>query len=79
MPKITSVARLRVPLGGQEILLEDVAHEAGGMHLLRIRIREKSRFTIFDIDPGTAQEWGEAMRQWALAQPPPGPSGDRSK
>ena len=69
MPKITSVDRFKVPLGGQEILLEDVLHDAGGMHLLRVRIREKSRFTIFDIDPATAREWGEAMRRWALAQP----------
>ena len=44
-------------------------HDAGGMHLLRVRIREKSRFTIFDIDPVTAQGWGEAMRRWGDAQP----------
>jgi hypothetical protein len=80
MPKITSFARFRAPLGGQEILLEEVAHEAGGMHLLRVRIRERSRFTIFDIDPGTAQEWGEAMQRWASAQPTaPGPPADRSE
>ena len=69
MPIITSLTRFQVPLGGQDIELQEVVHDAGGMHLLRVRIREKSRFTIFDIDPGTAQAWGEAMRRWGALQP----------
>ena len=69
MPKITSLTRFKVPLGGQEVELQEVVHDAGGMHLLRVRIREKSRFTIFDIDPITAQCWGDAMRRWSDAQP----------
>lgn len=68
MPHITSLDKLRVPLGGQEIELQQVDYEAGGMSLLRTRIREKSRFTIFDIDPGTAQAWGEALLKWAGTQ-----------
>jgi hypothetical protein len=69
MPKIASIARFKVPLGGQEIELQEITHDAGGMRLLRVRIREKSRFTVFDIDPTTAQAWGGAMRGWGLAQP----------
>jgi hypothetical protein len=38
------------------------------MSLMRIRIREAKRFTIFDVDPVTAKEWGEAMIKWAEAQ-----------
>jgi hypothetical protein len=38
------------------------------MSLLRIRIREGRRFTIFDIDPGTASQWAQAMQRWADAQ-----------
>jgi hypothetical protein len=68
MPKITSLARFKVPLGAQEIELQEVVHDAGGMPLLRVRIREKSRFTIFDVDPGTAREWGDAMQRWGAAQ-----------
>jgi len=68
MPKITSFARFKAPLGGQEVELQEVVHDAGGMRLLRVRIREKNRFTIFDIDPVTAQEWGDAMRRWGAAQ-----------
>lgn len=69
MTRLTSVSKLRVPLGGQEIELQQVDFEAGGMSLLRTRIREKSRFTIFDVDPLTAQAWGEALLAWARSQP----------
>ncbi|MHB1123248.1 MAG: DUF6967 family protein [Ramlibacter sp.] len=69
MKPTLSLSRLRVPVGGQEIELQQVDHETGGMSLLRTRIREKSRFTVFDIDPITAQQWGEALLQWARAQP----------
>ena len=69
MTCLTSLTKLRVPLGGQEIELQQVDFEAGGMSLLRTRIREQARFTIFDIDPVTARHWGEALLQWAGAQP----------
>lgn len=69
MPTITSLTRFKVPLGGQEIELQEVAHDAGGMRLLRVRIRERSRFTIFDVDPLTARRWSDAMRRWSDAQP----------
>lgn len=69
MTRVTPLAKLRVPLGGQEIELQQIDHEAGGMSLLRTRIREKSRFTIFDIDPITARAWGDALIEWARTQP----------
>jgi hypothetical protein len=70
MPRLTPLFQVRVPLGGQEIELQQVDFEAGGMSLVRTRIREKSRFTIFDVDPLTAQAWGEALLRWARSQPP---------
>ena len=69
MPRLLPLVKLRVPLGGQEIELQQVDHDAGGMSLLRTRIREGSRFTVFDIDPQTAQEWGRALLRWTDAQP----------
>jgi hypothetical protein len=69
MTRTTSLAKLRVPLGGQEIELQQIDHEAGGMSLLRTRIREGSRFTVFDIDPQTAEHWGRALLRWADTQP----------
>ena len=67
MPELTNVDRFTVPLGGQEIVLDEFVHDAGGMALLRVRIRERTRFTIFDIDPLTARTWGEALLRWSEA------------
>lgn len=94
MTRLTTLAKLRVPVGGQEIELQQVDFDpadagpatAGAsahapvvdgaapdavapMRLLRTRIREKSRFTVFDIDPLTAEQWGQELLQWARAQP----------
>ena len=68
MTRTTTLAKLRVPLGGQEIELQQIDFDAGGMSLLRTRIREKSRFTVFEIDPQTASEWGQALQRWAETQ-----------
>ena len=69
MPRLTPLAKLRAPLGGQDIELQQLDHDGGGMSLLRTRIREGSRFTVFDVDPQTAQAWGRALLQWADEQP----------
>jgi hypothetical protein len=68
MTRVTPLDKLRAPLGGQEIELQQIDFEAGGMSLLRTRIRERSRFTVFDIDPQTAEQWGQALLRWAQAQ-----------
>lgn len=65
--RLTAVDRLRVPVGGQEVELQQVDYVHGGTSLLRIRIREGKRFTIFDIDPVSARQWGVAMQKWAAA------------
>lgn len=69
MTRLTPLTQLRVPLGGQEIELQQIDFDGGGMSLLRTRIREKARFTIFDIDPLTAEAWGQALLDWSRAQP----------
>ena len=68
MTQITSLDKFTVPLGGQEIELQQVDFGTGGMRFLRTRIREKSRFTVFDIDPQTAELWGQALLRWARSQ-----------
>ncbi len=68
MPQISQLTKFRVPLGNQEIELQEITHVEGGMNLLRIRIREARRFTIFDIDPNTAAQWASVMQQWAKSQ-----------
>jgi hypothetical protein len=93
MTRVTPLDKLRVPLGGQEIELQEIDYEVDGdepvaepprdgsplagsapgdraptLRLLRTRIREKSRFTVFDIDPQTAEQWGLALLRWAQSQ-----------
>lgn len=45
-----------------EVVMED------GVLLMRLRIREGSRFTIMDLDPVTAERWGAHMTNRASAQ-----------
>ena len=73
MSTITPLEKFTVPLGGQVIELQQLDYEAGGMSLLRTRIREKSRFTVFEIDPDSARQWGLALLRWADTQPPSAP------
>lgn len=68
MTQLSTLTKFKVPLGNQEIELQQIDHVEGGMSLLRIRIREGKRFTIFDIDPATAQHWAVAMQRWADTQ-----------
>ena len=56
----------RLPFGPEVQLLE--AEFDGDVRLLRLRIKEKSRFTTVDLDPATARLWGEAMSAWAGEQ-----------
>ena len=48
----------------QEIELQQVEHAADFVNL-RLRIREGTRFTVFDIDEYTALRWGQALLDWA--------------
>ncbi len=68
MAQISELAKFRVPLGNQEIELQQIDHAEGGMSMMRIRIREGRRFTIFDIDPATAQLWATTMQNWLDTQ-----------
>lgn len=68
MSQTIELSKFRVPLGNQEVELQQIDHEAGGMSMLRIRIREAKRFTIFDIDAVTARKWAKTMLDWAESQ-----------
>lgn len=65
MDKLTSIDKFRVPVGNQEIEFQQIEFAAGGEPLLRLRIREGSRFTIFDIDAVTAGHWADVMATWS--------------
>jgi hypothetical protein len=68
MAQITELSKILVPLGGQQIELQQIDHAEDGMSMLRVRIREGKRFTIFDIDAVTAGKWADAMQQWVREQ-----------
>lgn len=68
MTRLSPLDKLLAPLGKQEIELQQIEFEGGGMPLLRTRIREGQRFTIFDIDPQTAERWGKTLMDWAQTQ-----------
>jgi len=57
--------KFKLPLTGQEIELQEIEYEGGGMKQLRVRIRERSRFTTVDTDPLTALRWAQSMAEWA--------------
>jgi len=52
---------------GRKIKLEAIVYESG-MQILRLRIREGTRFTVLDLDENTARHWGAAMCSWADTQ-----------
>ncbi|MBI5263316.1 MAG: hypothetical protein HY852_16020 [Bradyrhizobium sp.] len=52
---------------GREVWLTEVDFESG-MRLLRVTVREGSRYTILELDPATASRWGQSMISWAAAQ-----------
>ena len=66
--KLTTLDKFTAPIWGQEIELQQVEYLAGRTPMLRLRIREKRRFTIFDIDARTAARWGAVMQDWAKRQ-----------
>jgi hypothetical protein len=68
MTQITELQKFSVPLGGQQVELQEIIHADGAMPMLRLRIREGKRFTIFDLDPLTAKGLAAAMLEWAKVQ-----------
>lgn len=68
MTQSAPLVRIKVPIGRQEIELSEIVFVEQAMPLLRVRIREDKRFTIFDIDADSAIAWGEAMLRWGRLQ-----------
>ena len=68
MDRAAPVVSLTVPLGGQLIEMHPIEFQEGSMPLLRVRIREGRRFTVFDIDARTAADWGGALLAWGRSQ-----------
>ncbi len=63
---VRTIGQIEAPYG-REILLQDVIHESG-LRMMRIPIREGSRFTILDIDPAPAAQWSALIEGWAAPE-----------
>jgi len=61
--ELLSLEKFSTPFGAEVELLE-VRFE-GDVNLLRVRIRQGSRFTDLELDPVTARRWADAMTAWA--------------
>ncbi len=65
---ITDVAEFNFPFK-KHVTLKNVAYGATengeGSNWLRVTIREQRRFTIFDLDPESAADFGATLSQWA--------------
>jgi len=64
---VTALTKISAPYG-REIVIESIEHESN-LRMLRIRIREGSRFTIMDIDEATAERWSTVMSAWVSKSP----------
>lgn len=60
---VNDIANLEIPFG-REMLIQDVKHESG-LQMMRIRLKEGSRFTIFDIDNDTVNKLKEILNDWS--------------
>lgn len=60
---ITDVAEFNFPFK-KHVTLKKVAYD-NGQNWLRVTIREQRRFTIFDLDPGSAADFGATLSEWA--------------
>ncbi len=60
---ITDVAEFNFPFK-KHVTLKNVAYD-NGSNWLRVTIREQRRFTIFDLDPESAANFGATLSQWA--------------
>jgi hypothetical protein len=67
---VSLIDRFTAPYA-RDITLEAIEHESG-LRMLRVRIREGSRFTIMDIDAETAKRWTAGMSSWINNQSIPG-------
>jgi len=58
-----SLDQFSTPFGKDVEIIEVLAEN--DVQLLRVRIKEGSRFTLLDLDPVTALHWGNLMASWA--------------
>ena len=64
---VTDMEEFEAPWN-KNVTLQNVVYE-GGMTLIRLRIKEGSRFTDLELEPETAAAIGRALIAWAAETP----------
>ena len=64
---VTDMEEFEAPWN-KNVTLQNVVYE-GGMTLIRLRIKEGSRFTDLELEPETAAAIGRALIAWAAEKP----------
>ena len=64
---VTDIEEFEAPWN-KNVTLQNVVYE-GGMTLIRLRIKEGSRFTDLELEPETAAAIGRALIAWAAEKP----------
>ena len=49
---------------GKKVVIQKIEYE-GGLVLLRVRIKEGSRFTLLDLDAESAKRLAKSLNAWA--------------
>lgn len=60
---VTDLGEIQAPWNKQ-LTLQELVYE-GGFAMLRVRIKERRRFTDLELDPGTARRLAEILAVWA--------------
>ena len=64
--KVTDIKAMEAPYG-KKIVFQEVVYE-NGTSILRMRIREGTRFTIIDLDNNTASQLADVMSIWSAGE-----------
>ncbi len=59
---VTEIAEIEAPWNKQ-VKVEEVVYE-GGFPMVRLRIRERKRFTDLELDADTARTLVESLQSW---------------
>lgn len=69
--RVTDLEEFQAPWGRQ-VRLQEIEYQ-GGMIMLRVRIREGSRFTDLELAGEDARQLAERLSAWAGRQEPQAP------
>ena len=64
--KVTELKAIEAPQG-KKFVFQEVVYEIG-TSILRMRIREGTRFTVIDLDNNSASQLADVMSSWSAGE-----------